>query len=37
MLTLGGKDIYGVDPEVLTVNYVGVIRDGEPVVVGTAE
>lgn len=37
MLRLGGADLYGVDAEVLTVNYVGVIRNGEPVVIGKAE
>lgn len=36
-LTLGGKDLYGVDAEVLTVNYVGAIRNGEPVVIGKTE
>jgi len=36
-LRLGGSDLYGVDAEVLSVNYVGVIRDGEPVVIGKTE
>lgn len=36
-LTLGGKDLYGVDAEVITVNYIGAIRNGEPVVIGKTE
>ncbi|MCF8482430.1 MAG: ABC transporter substrate-binding protein [Rhodospirillum sp.] len=33
-LSLGGKAMYGVDAQVMTVNYIGEIRDGEPVVTG---
>lgn len=33
-LTLGGKDVYGADQEIVTVNYVGIVKDGIPVVVG---
>src|SRR5271165_3665581 len=33
-LTLGGKDRIGVDHQVMSVNYIGVIKDGVPVVVG---
>jgi branched-chain amino acid transport system substrate-binding protein len=35
-LKLGGKDVYGADQEIVTVNYIGVIRNGEPVVIGKA-
>ena len=33
-LTLGGKDRIGVDHQVMSVNYIGIIKDGVPVVVG---
>jgi len=33
-LTLGGKASYGVDAQVMSVNYIGTIRNGEPVVLG---
>jgi branched-chain amino acid transport system substrate-binding protein len=33
-LRLGGMPYYGSDTQILTVNYIGVIRNGEPVVVG---
>lgn len=33
-LTIGGKASYGVDAQVMSVNYIGTIRNGEPVVLG---
>ena len=36
-LTLGGKDRYGVDAQIMSVNYIGEIRDGNPVVIGKTE
>ncbi|MCO5072198.1 MAG: ABC transporter substrate-binding protein [Rhizobiaceae bacterium] len=36
-LTLGGKDRYGVDAQIMSVNYIGEIKDGEPVVIGKTE
>ena len=36
-MKLGGKSASGVDQQILTVDYIGVIRDGEPVVVGKIE
>ncbi|WP_051235770.1 ABC transporter substrate-binding protein [Ottowia thiooxydans] len=33
-LTLGGKSVYGVDAQVMSINYIGTIRNGEPVVLG---
>lgn len=33
-LTIGGKATIGMDHQIMTVNYVGVIRNGEPIVVG---
>jgi branched-chain amino acid transport system substrate-binding protein len=33
-LTLGGKATAGADAQIMTTNYIGVIRDGEPVVLG---
>jgi branched-chain amino acid transport system substrate-binding protein len=33
-LTLGGKHRIGIDHQIMTVNYIGIIRDGQPVVVG---
>jgi branched-chain amino acid transport system substrate-binding protein len=33
-LTIGGKATYGVDAQVMSVNYIGTIRNGEPVVLG---
>ena len=33
-LTFGGKATAGVDRQVMTVNYVGEIRNGEPVIIG---
>jgi len=35
-LTLGGKATSGVDQQIMTVDYIGIIRNGEPVVVGKA-
>lgn len=35
-LTLGGKGAYGADQEIATVNYIGVVRNGKPVVIGKA-
>ena len=35
-LTWGGKDTIGIDHEVISTEYIGVIRDGEPVVIGRA-
>lgn len=36
-LTLGGKARYGVDQQIMSVNYIGVIENGEPVVLGKAK
>ena len=36
-LTLGGKTVYGSDQEIVTVNYIGVVRNGKPVVIGKAK
>lgn len=36
-LILGGKEMYGIDAQIMTVNYVGEIRNGVPVVIGTTE
>lgn len=33
-LTLGGKSTIGADQQIMTVTYIGAIRDGQPVVVG---
>jgi branched-chain amino acid transport system substrate-binding protein len=33
-MTLGGKSTIGADMQVMTTEYIGVIRDGEPVIVG---
>jgi branched-chain amino acid transport system substrate-binding protein len=33
-LTLGGKVTSGIDHQIMTVNYVGVIKDGVPVIIG---
>lgn len=33
-LTLGGKSTIGADQQIMTVTYIGAIRDGRPVVVG---
>lgn len=33
-LKIGGKASYGVDAQVMSVNYIGTIRNGEPVVLG---
>jgi branched-chain amino acid transport system substrate-binding protein len=33
-LQLGGKELYGVDQQVMTVGYVAIMKNGEPVVVG---
>ena len=33
-ITLGGKSIIGLDHQIMTVNYIGVIKNGEPVIVG---
>jgi branched-chain amino acid transport system substrate-binding protein len=36
-ITLGGENIYGINNEFLTRNYIGVIKNGDVVTVGTAE
>jgi branched-chain amino acid transport system substrate-binding protein len=36
-LTLGGEKESGVDQQIMSVNYIGVIRNGEPVVIGKAK
>ena len=36
-LRLGGKATMGVDQQILTVDYIGVIKNGEPVVVGKVQ
>jgi branched-chain amino acid transport system substrate-binding protein len=36
MLTLGGKASSGVDQQIMSTMYIGVIKNGEPVVVGKA-
>jgi hypothetical protein len=36
-IRLGGKDLYGIDNAFLTPNYIGVIKNGSVVVVGTAD
>jgi branched-chain amino acid transport system substrate-binding protein len=36
-ITLTGKDTYGADTQLVTVPYVGEIRNGEPLVLGVAE
>lgn len=36
MLTLGGKASSGVDTQIMSTMYIGVIKNGEPVVVGKA-
>jgi len=36
-IRLGGKDLYGIDNAFLTPNYIGVIKNGNVVVVGTAD
>lgn len=33
-ISLGGKEMYGTDAQFMTVNYVGEIRNGVPVVIG---
>jgi branched-chain amino acid transport system substrate-binding protein len=33
-LRLGGKSTYGADQQIQTTNYVGVIKDGVPVIIG---
>jgi len=33
-MTLGGMKHYGADAQIMTVNYIGTIRKGEPVVLG---
>jgi branched-chain amino acid transport system substrate-binding protein len=37
MLSLGGKASSGIDHQIMSVMYIGVIRNGEPVVVGKAK
>ncbi|MEY4099190.1 MAG: hypothetical protein RL300_361 [Pseudomonadota bacterium] len=34
-LTIGGNPIIGANKQVMTVNYVSVVKNGEPVIVGT--
>jgi branched-chain amino acid transport system substrate-binding protein len=36
-MTLSGKQTYGADTQFITVRYVGEIRNGEPVVIGTVK
>jgi len=36
-MTFGGKTHYGVDAQIMTVNYIGTIRNGKPVVLGKTE
>ncbi|MCC6196640.1 MAG: ABC transporter substrate-binding protein [Burkholderiales bacterium] len=36
-IRLGGMKYYGSDTQVLTVNYIGVIKNGEPVVIGKTQ
>lgn len=36
-LSLGGKASSGVDKEIMTVNYIGVVKDGQPVVIGKVQ
>jgi branched-chain amino acid transport system substrate-binding protein len=36
-IRLGGKDLYGIDNAFLTTNYIGVIKNGDVVAVGTAD
>jgi branched-chain amino acid transport system substrate-binding protein len=33
-MTFGGKDVYGKDAQIRTIDYIGVIHDGKTVVVG---
>jgi branched-chain amino acid transport system substrate-binding protein len=35
-MTFGGKNTMGVDAQIMTVNYIGQIKNGEPVAVGLA-
>lgn len=36
-LTLGGKDAYGANQQIMTTTYVGAIKAGQPVVVGKVQ
>ena len=36
-IRLGGKETYGIDNQFLTPNYIGVIKDGDVVSLGTAD
>lgn len=36
-LKLGGMKNYGVDAQIMSVNYIGAIRNGEPVVIGKTD
>jgi branched-chain amino acid transport system substrate-binding protein len=36
-IRLGGKDLYGIDNAFLTPNYIGVIKNGDVAVMGTAD
>jgi branched-chain amino acid transport system substrate-binding protein len=36
-LRLGGKTTWGIDHQITTVDYIGVIKNGEPVVVGKVQ
>jgi branched-chain amino acid transport system substrate-binding protein len=36
-LTLGGKATSGVNQQIMTVDYVGIIRNGQPVIVGNVK
>jgi len=36
-IQLGGKNLYGIDNAFLTTNYIGVIKNGDVVAVGTAD
>ena len=37
LMTLGGKATSGVDQQIMSTMYIGVIKDGKPVVVGKAK
>jgi branched-chain amino acid transport system substrate-binding protein len=36
-LTLGGKSTYGIDRQIMTVNYIGVIQNGAPEIITKAK
>jgi branched-chain amino acid transport system substrate-binding protein len=37
LLTLGGKSTYGINRQIMTVNYIGVVRNGAPEIITKAE